>query len=183
VDRDLRPLCPRKRTSLSVASWCQLYPSKFLKYPKIICGHLDPTQARRTPAPPKVTSRKGPPGVASLTKTSRKPRRAARHCRRAVSGRQMHGWAIGGPRGPVQGPVALLEDMRTKTKDRVAKTRAKARGVLRNTIPETPDVRARVALDAMKDEAAVDLIKAQPMPLKTGDADMAPSSASRRHRR
>jgi hypothetical protein len=95
----------------------------------------------------------------------------------------MHGWAIGGPRGPVQGPVALLEDMRTKTKDRVAKTRAKARGVLRNTIPETPDVRARVALDAMKDEAAVDLIKAQPMPLKTGDADMAPSSASRRHRR
>ena len=71
--------------------------------------------------------------------------------------------------------------MRVGTKERMAKAR-KAKGVQRDTPPaETPDVRARVALDAMKDEAAVDLIKAQPMPLKTGDADLTPSSASGRH--
>ena len=51
--------------------------------------------------------------------------------------------------------------MRFETKERTAKKRKKDKTAQRDTaIPETPDVRARVALDAMKDEAAVDLIKA-----------------------
>jgi len=63
--------------------------------------------------------------------------------------------------------VALIEGMRIKTKERVTKSRQKqkAKGVLRNTnviAAETPDVRARIALEVMKDAAAVELIKAQP---------------------
>jgi len=51
--------------------------------------------------------------------------------------------------------VALLEDMRNRSKTSMAKTR-KDRTVSRDTtIPETPDVRACMALDAMKDESPI----------------------------
>jgi hypothetical protein len=72
--------------------------------------------------------------------------------------------------------------MRVGSKARKIKMRAK-RSVSRNTAPETPDVRARVALDAMKDEAAVKLIKAQAKAQKIDGGDLAHCSASRRHRR
>ena len=62
--------------------------------------------------------------------------------------------------GKSDDPVAMIEDMRVKSKERMAKSRNKQVVQRCTTQPETPDVRARVALDAMKDEAQVDLIKA-----------------------
>ena len=62
--------------------------------------------------------------------------------------------------GKSDDPVAMIEDMRVKSKERMAKSRNKQVVQRCTTQPETPDVRARVALDAMKDEAQVDLITA-----------------------
>jgi hypothetical protein len=51
--------------------------------------------------------------------------------------------------------VAALEDMRSGAKERMAKAR-KAKGVQRDTPPaETSDVRARMTLEAMKDESPI----------------------------